>query len=162
MKLITFDGRLGKDAEVLPTKNGDKFVRFSVANNSFSNGQEKTDWFDIVSFDPYIVEKKSQYLKKGTYVIVSGPIDSVVTVSNGKVYMNHHVTAVQIETPRFGKDAPAQKQEEEESDEPQVSVYTGGTPSTVTAQQEPTTHVETPTAAPAYSTSVSADDDLPF
>jgi len=159
MKIITFDGRLGKDAEVLKTKDGKPFVRFSVANNSFSNGQEKTDWFDIMSFDSYFAEKRAQYLKKGTYVIISGPIESVVSVSNGKVYMNHHVTATSIDMPRFGKDSDGPRQNETVEEEPQVSVYTGGTKSDFSKQEE----VPAYSGVPSYEEDEREnDDDLPF
>lgn len=149
MKIITFDGRLGKDAEVLKTKDGKPYVRFSVANNSFSNGQEKTEWFDILSYDPYIAEKRAQYLRKGTYVIITGPIESVPNVYNGKMYINYHVRATIIETPRLGRGGDDSRPAEE--NEPQVSVYTGGTRSDLSVA---------PAAVPSpdYSTS----DDLPF
>ena len=56
MKTITFDGRIGASgAEVRTTKGGKPYVRFSVANNSFANGAEKTEWYEVTSYDEYII-----------------------------------------------------------------------------------------------------------
>lgn len=156
MRTIIVDGRLGKDAEILQTKDGRPFVKFSIANNDFVDGQEVTDWFDILSYDTHFAEKRAQYLKKGMYVIVEGKIRSKVNTSpNGNMYLNHHVMATNIDMPRLGRGGTSEEQQS--SEEPEVSVYTGGTRSSVTAKQSE------PQIAPAY---VAADngnsDDLPF
>ena len=103
MKNFSFDGRLGKDAEVLSTKGGKPYVRFSVANNSFSGGVEKTEWIDVTSYDQYVVENRAKYLTKGTYVIVNGDVRFDVSIKEGKVWKNVYVTAYSIDTPNFGK-----------------------------------------------------------
>ena len=165
MRNITFDGRLGKDAELLKAKNGSPYIRFNVANNSFVGGQEKTDWFDVVSYDGYIAEKRLQYLKKGTYVIITGAITSEINVFNGNIYLNHKVTATTIDTPRFGKPQSNGENEPDKSSEPQVSVYTATTEGTRT-EQRPLTNVAVPTApeyVPQYTPdNFDNDDDLPF
>ena len=96
MKIITFDGRLGKDATVKVGKSGKKFLSFTVANNSFYEGQQRVDWFDVACFDPYLVGRFTdengnvRLLKKGTYVIITGTVNSAVnTGSNGNMYINH-------------------------------------------------------------------------
>lgn len=167
MRNITFDGRLGKDAELLKTKNGTPYVRFNVANNTFSGGEEKTDWFDVVSYDEYVAEKRLQYLRKGTYVIVTGAITSEINVSNGNVYLNHKVTASTIDTPRFGKTQTNEDGENSSArrdNEPQVSVYTA---STRTAASAPINQPVPPPAPEEYvpqytSDDYNNDDDLPF
>ena len=173
MRTITFDGRLGKDAEVLTARNGRQYVRFNVANNMFNDGNERTDWFDVTCYDQFVVDKKFSFLKKGTYVIVTGQILSKVNVSNGNVYQNHYVTASTIEIPRFGR-----KNDDNYStkDEPAVvSVYTGGTKSDISqtgsAMASPSIP-PVPSPPPErytpsdYSNSVdytnNDDDDLPF
>lgn len=180
MRNITLDGRLGKDAEVLTAKNGRQYVRFNIANNLYTSGNERTDWFDVTCYDPFVVEKKSQYLKKGSYVIITGQIISEVRVVNGNIYMNHYVTAATIDTPRFGKrdDDSEHSQSRSRTNEPSVSVYTGGTRSDRSMQEsrvEEPRMTAMPTPAPAtapsytpseYSTDVDysngGDDDLPF
>lgn len=164
MKSIIFDGRLGRDAEVHESKNGVPYVKFNVANNSFYGGEERTDWFDVVSYDPYIIEKRVQFLKKGSYVIITGGIVTEFNISkDGKAYINHKVTATNIDTPRFGK--PNTEDSRPKEEEPKLSVYTGGTP---TIQPSPMPNVEMPVAAstsnyvPQYTTDGENDDDLPF
>ena len=56
MRQITFDGRLGKDAVVGTAKNGTQYLKFSVANNTFANGEEKTEWFDVTTFNDFIIK----------------------------------------------------------------------------------------------------------
>lgn len=175
MKTITFDGRIGASgAEVRMTKGGKPYVKFSVANNSFANGAEKTEWYDITSYDPYIIENRVKFLTKGTYVIISGTPNVEVNVDrNGKVWLNQYVTASTIDTPTFKKrdEDGAQSTVNENAD---VSTYTGGTQSqyssTSIPKPEPAPAVATVGSVPAPSVSESAadamsveiDDDLPF
>lgn len=166
MRQITLDGRIGKDgAKVMKSNNGKDYIRFSIANDAFVDGTNKTEWFDITCFDPYIVNKKSEYLKQGRYVIVQGTLKSEMAIKNGKAYLNHYVTANNIELPSFGG-------KREESTEVQVSTFTGGTRS-AEVMKAPTQEAKPapqPQAAPAPQPVVSQaapagwnnDDDLPF
>lgn len=181
MKLISLDGRIGKDAVVGKTQTGRQYVRFSLANTTFVNKAEKTDWYEITSFDPYVVENKVEYLKKGRYVIVHGDIRTEVNASNGHVYLNYYVTANNIDTPSFGS-----KRDNDETgnstvsatQRPVVSTLTGATAEQklITTMKENIQTTATPTPQPAYAASVTssygaqpapaeyndADDDLPF
>lgn len=180
MKTITFDGRIGASgAEVRMTKGGKPYVKFSVANNSFANGAEKTEWYDITSYDPYIIENRVKFLTKGTYVIISGTPNVEVNVDrNGKVWLNQYVTASTIDTPTFKKkdedstSATANNATVNNS----LSTYTGSTLSSTTIPKpeipkpEPAPAVATVGSAPVSSVNESAadamsveiDDDLPF
>lgn len=175
MKTITFDGRIGASgAEVRMTKGGKPYVKFSVANNSFANGAEKTEWYDITSYDPYIIENRVKFLTKGTYVIISGTPNVEVNVDrNGKVWLNQYVTASTIDTPTFkkkdedGASATANNGAVNNS----LSTYTGSTLSSTTIPKPETAPaVATVGSAPVSSVSESAadamsveiDDDLPF
>ena len=108
MRQLTFDGRLGKDAELLSTQSGQQYLRFSVANNTYSKGangerEEKTDWMDVICFDPFLVKSKQQVLKKGYYVIVTGSLEvSLSTLQDGRQFINQRVNAINIEVPNFG------------------------------------------------------------
>lgn len=138
MKTITFDGRIGASgAEVRTTKGGKPYVRFSVANNSFANGAEKTEWFDITSYDEYVINNRVKYLTKGTYVIITGTPNVEVNVRDGKVWLNQYVTATTIDTPSFKKKeddgASATANTTGSATNEGVSVFTGGTASTVLA-----------------------------
>jgi len=173
MKQITLDGRIGKDgAKTYQTAKGKTYIRFSLANDSFVNGANKTEWFDITCFDPYIVENRSKYMTQGRYAIVQGVLNSEVSVKDGKVYLNHYVNANNIELPSFGN-------KKEESNGVQVSTFTGGTKSAETAKASSTPVQEavkpqTPAAQPAPTPQPQAaafqaapsgwaeGDDLPF
>lgn len=161
---MTFDGRIGASgAEVRTTKGGKPYVRFSVANNSFANGAEKTEWFDVTSYDEYIINNRVKYLTKGTYVIITGNPNIEVNVRDGKIWLNQYITASTIDTPSFKKkedDTTASGSSEA------PSTFTGGTES---HQFVPKTE-----PAPAYASSVASessamaygqavdDDDMPF
>ena len=157
MRQITLDGRIGKDgAKLMKTNNGKSYIRFSLANDSFINGTNKTEWFDISCFDPFIIDKKSEYMKQGRYAIVQGVINSEVTSKNGKIYLNHYVTANNIELPSVGN-------RKEEGSEVQVSTYTGGTKPEQTVQTT-TQREEQPSFSAANQSPAGwdNDDDLPF
>ena len=167
MRQITLDGRIGTGgAKTLQTAKGKSYIRFSLANDSFVNGTTKTEWFDITCFDPFLVENKAKFMTQGRYVIVQGVPDSNVTNKDGKIYLNHYVTAYSIELPSFGN-------KREDGNEAQVSTFTGGTKSAeVKPQPAPVQETyQAPAPQPAQSqASVShaapagwADgDDLPF
>ena len=169
MRVISFDGRIGKTAEVLTAKNGRKYLRMSVANNMFTSNEERTDWFEVTCYDEFIVDKRAKYLTKGTYVIVTGSIITEVKPKNGKIWVNHYVTATSIDTPRFGKNQDEGAQSyQDESSEPEVSVYTANTATQRTYQEAP---VAEPTmSVPSYQPSAPSyedmnydnNDDLPF
>lgn len=104
MKKIIFDGRIGANgAEVRTTNGGKPYVRFSVANNSFVNSQEVTEWFDVTSYDPHVIENRIKSLTKGTYVIISGQLNTKTNVKDNKVWVNQYVTAESIDIPYLGK-----------------------------------------------------------
>lgn len=163
MKQIAIDGRIGKDgAKVLKTKNGKNYIRFSLANDSFVNGANKTEWFDITSFDDFVVEKQAKMLTQGRYVIVNGILNSEVSANGGKIYLNQYVRANNIEIPSIGK--------KDDSTDTQVSTYTGGTKSEQTVSEAkheepkpaPQPQPQVSTASASSSNWSDTDDDLPF
>lgn len=171
MKSITIDGRLGKDAEILETKNGIPYVKFSVANDSYSMGQVKTEWFDVTSFDKNVIENRIKALTKGRYVIVTGtPLSKVNITQDRKVYLNQYVTAITTDIPSLGR---RNDDGTSEAERPKASTYTGGTPTTFSQplppppvqQQQPQPQPQVQAApSPQYATTAYdiANDDLPF
>lgn len=140
MKTIIFDGRVGqKGTEVKTSKNGKQYARFSVANNAYINGEEKTEWFDVTVYDPTFIEKRAQYLGKGSYVIVTGSISTEVRPDQtGKVWVNHYVVATNIDTPRLGGKPENKDGATTTTTTPVVSTFTGGTKSDMIAETIPT------------------------
>ena len=175
MKTIILDGRVGtKGTEVKSTKAGKPYAHFSMANNTFSNGEEKTEWYDVISYDPAFIEKRAQYLGKGSYVIVTGSIRTEVKVSqDNKMWVNHYVTATNIDTPRLGvKPENDEQQVSTQTSTPVVSTFTGGTASDISTSQpakeayiaqvaaQPQPHVSV--VGVGAGTNATSEDDLPF
>ena len=158
MKIIIFDGRIGaKGAEVSATRGGKPFVRFSVANNSYVNGQDKTEWFDVTSYDPFIIDNKVNSLTKGTPVQIVGTLNTEVKVKDGKVWVNQYVTADRIEFNFAGK-----RDEDNQgtaTGEATVSTVTGGTQSEAMVNNQPANDTPATEEMPMVS---SGEDDLPF
>lgn len=160
MKEITIDGRIGRSAEVFEGKTGVKYARFSLANSEYRNKEVTTTWFDITTTNEFIVEKLAPYLTKGKYVIISGDLETrdLVTVKNGKVYVNLRVKATSIHFPPVNN-----QNKEEKGDEKKIEEFTPTAGLTPENDQ-----VAAPVAEPAYaasSVSIESGDmpeDLPF
>lgn len=105
MRQIVIDGRLAKDAVISVSQNGRQHIKFSIANTIFKGNEEKTEWFDITSFDDFVINKKSKALTKGSYVIVTGNWETEANVSakDGKLYINQRVVATDVNIPNVGK-----------------------------------------------------------
>ncbi len=166
MRQITLDGRIGTGgAKVLQTAKGKSYIRFSIANDTYVNGTNKTEWYDVTCFDPFLVENKAKYMTQGRYVIVQGVPDSQVVNKEGTIYLNNYITANNIELPSFGG-------KKDDNSTAQVSTYTGGTKSDLATVKEevsiPTQPVipePQPQVSVAQSSPVgwsNGDDDLPF
>lgn len=156
MKTIVFDGRLGKDAVLNTSKNGNQYLKFSVANTTFSNGQEKTEWFDVTTFNENLIKAKSQVLKKGSYVIITGTWDSNTSVKDSKVWLNHYVTATDINIPNLGNKATAPTVTQPTVDMPTVSMPEVTIPTVETRLNA------ADVVAANHAIVEDSDDDLPF
>jgi len=67
--------RLGRDPELRYTPAGTAVVNLSGANNFKYKDKERTDWIPFV-FWGKLAEIVSQYLKKGSRIIVGGRLQS--------------------------------------------------------------------------------------
>jgi single-stranded DNA-binding protein len=165
MKKIILDGRIGANGtEIKVTKTGNNYARFSLANNTFVNGEEKTEWYDVICYDQSFIEKRAQYCGRGTYVIVTGDIRSEVRVDNaGKVWINHHITAITVDTPRVNsKNEQNGNQVSTIPVNPNISTYTGGTKSDYVSQvPQPLTAVISETAVQSANQELKVDDMIP-
>ena len=93
MKTITIAGRLGKNATLRRTQNGDPVLGFSVAVNDGYGDKAKTMWFECSWFGKR-AEKIEQYLTKGTSVCVSGDLGT--REYNGKTYLQVRVSELDL------------------------------------------------------------------
>lgn len=167
MKTIILDGRVGSNGtEIKTTKTGKPYARFSMANNTFSNGEEKTEWYDVMCYDPTFIEKRAQFCGKGTYLIVTGSIRTEVRIDDkNKVWINHYITATNIDTPRFSsKNETSETNDTTVSrNEPLLSTYTGSTTTNVESKVKAVQIPETKVTVQGSTFSVNPnDDDLPF
>ena len=130
MRQVILDGRLGKDA-VVSSSNGKQYVKFSLANTLFKNGKEETEWFDVTSFDDFVVNKKIKALTKGSYVIVTGNWETETNVSQktNQLYINHRVIATDINIPNIGKKIDDGKVQTPSVSMPEINVPTINIPS---------------------------------
>lgn len=75
MKMICIAGRLGKDAVLRRTQQGDPVLGFSVAVDDGYGENKRTLWFECSVWGKR-AEALAQYLKKGTAVAVSGDLST--------------------------------------------------------------------------------------
>lgn len=73
MNQVTLTGTLTKDSELRYSTSGTPVCNFSIAVNEYVKGEQKVQYFNIVSFS---AEKLSAYLVKGTKVLISGKLNN--------------------------------------------------------------------------------------
>lgn len=71
MQTITIAGRIGRDAELRSTNNGDQVCGFSVAVDSRQGREKVTNWWRVSLWGKR-AGALNQYLTKGSNVTVSG------------------------------------------------------------------------------------------
>lgn len=89
MQEITITGNIGKDAEVIQTRDGRGVLTFSVAVNE--NKDEVPTWYDVFVNGNY--DKMAPYLVKGTRVLVRGRLKAGMwTSQSGKTGLSLQVS----------------------------------------------------------------------
>ena len=84
MNNATFAGRIGCDAELRHTQNGDQVVSFSLAVDEYAGKNERrTLWVDCSMWGKR-AESLAQYLVKGASVAVSGQVGIRTYESRGE------------------------------------------------------------------------------
>ena len=159
MKILTIDGRLGRNAEVKTTNGGTKYVKFTIANNEYERGETVTNWYDVITYSEFSIEHQLNLLTSGTYVIITGTPKETVNVKDGRVYLNLSINAVKIDIPSFKK--------REEDNEQEVSTYSASTKQSKTVTEEKkeapvAEKEETKITTQIISNENEDDDDLPF
>jgi len=69
-------GRLGKDAELVDSKSGKQYMKFSLATNRKKGGEEVTEWHNITVWNEKLVENLHSYLTKGKQIYLEGLLTS--------------------------------------------------------------------------------------
>ena len=155
MKILEIIGYLVKDAEVKQSPKGNNYISFRVAVHTKNNGDEVTDYIDVVSYNQ--VESLPQYLKKGKMVFVRGNLNVTTNVGrDGKTYINYYITsASEIKFIDSGN-----RKENENNATGQASAPAASAPAPqpqAAPYPEPQVQVRPPEAAPQDNV-----DDLPF
>ena len=83
MNFISIIGNIVAKPE-LKTSGETKYTRFSIAVNSYSKGEKKTEFFDVVAFGKN-AENICKYLDKGYTIPIAGHLhQDVYTSKEGK------------------------------------------------------------------------------
>ena len=158
MKILTIDGRLGRNAELKTTSGGTKYIKFTIANNEYERGETITNWYDVITYSDFTIEHQLNLLTSGTYVIISGIPKETVNVKDGRVYLNLSINALKIDIPSF------KKKEDEGGQE--ISTYTASTKQSKIVTESPKTETvgseEKKLTTQIVTDENGADDDLPF
>lgn len=93
MQNITIAGRLGRDAEVRSTQNGDSVCSFSVAVDYRAGKEKATNWYRVSLWGKR-GEGLAQYLTKGTTVAVSGEFST--SEYEGKTQLNVRASEITL------------------------------------------------------------------
>lgn len=166
MKILIVDGFLGRDCEVKTTAKGNKYLNFSMCNNTFIRGENKATWYNCSTFDVEKYDKMIPYLKKGKPVIVVGTPDEATYVGkDGSVNIDIRLSIDRLEFPTSSKsdeNGNANKATARR-DEPVVSSAASfnTAPAASVATPAPAPVVEAPQPTATYS-EPDAGDDLPF
>lgn len=109
---VNLMGRLGKDAQLIVTKNDSFMLAFNVAT-----GGNKTLWHNVVFFDEEKIEKVETFLKKGVLVDIEGYLNPREYVKGGNTYRTCSVVANRIlilDKPRFEEKQESPKTDHQE------------------------------------------------
>ena len=167
MKILIFDGYLGRDAEVKTSQKGTQFLSFRVGNTTWVKGENKTEWIEVMCFNANTIATTAQYLKKGSHVCITGTPDTTVNPGkDGRLYVNTSVLADRIEF--IGGASKKDKDGNDvSSNEPEIKVNEQSAPATNYAEIEQSVAqtvipASAPTPAPANEPDGDDSDELPF
>lgn len=105
MRQIMITGRLGSDAEIKQTKQGQNYISFRIANNEYGDAENDTHWYRVTSFNNRYVNM-SKYLKKGSAVIIIGDYkDELYQNNEGRCMISRDIVANVI---NFNETSPRQ------------------------------------------------------
>jgi single-strand DNA-binding protein len=75
MNLVIVTGRLGKDLELRYTGGGKAVANFSLAVDSGTGENKKTEWINVVAWESNAIAAQT-YLKKGDKTTVTGRLQT--------------------------------------------------------------------------------------
>jgi single-strand DNA-binding protein len=93
---VTIIGRLVSDPELKYTTSGSALCNISIANNADFKDQKHTNFFNVTIWSK-LAENCSQYLKKGSQVMVTGSLKQETWEKDGKKNSSVKIIAEQIQ-----------------------------------------------------------------
>lgn len=74
-------GNLGRDPEIRSMQSGDRVANLAIATSETwkdkqGNRQERTEWHNVVIFNPNLVDVAERYLRKGGKVYIEGQLQT--------------------------------------------------------------------------------------
>ena len=114
-------GNLGKDPEIRNTQDGREIASFSIATSeswkdkNSGERKEKTEWHNIVVFNPQLVGIVKSYVKKGSKLYIEGALqtrkwtdkDGHDRYSTEVVLQNFNGTLTMLDGKSGGGEAPS-------------------------------------------------------
>jgi single-strand DNA-binding protein len=82
LNLVQLIGNVGRDPEVKTFQDGGKVANFTLATSEkwkdkqSGEPKERTQWHNIAVFNEALVEIAQKYVKKGSYLYVSGQLET--------------------------------------------------------------------------------------
>lgn len=95
MQKITLIGRLTRDARIVETQNGNKFVAFTIAVNARTGTTEKATYYDVRQFN--YNERMAPHFTQGSSLVVIGELDASIEERDGNKYLRLSVLADSID-----------------------------------------------------------------
>lgn len=108
MQNITIAGRLGRDAELRSTQQGDKVCGFTVAVDYRDGRDKKTNWWRVSLWGKR-GEALAQYLTKGASVTVTGEFS--LGEYDGKPQLNIRAYEITLQGGKSSDGASGQRQQ---------------------------------------------------
>lgn len=75
MNTIQLIGRIGHDLELKNDKNGNPYIKLSLALNSYGEGNDEVDWIPLLAFGK-CATNIHRYCKKGNRLAIQGHLQS--------------------------------------------------------------------------------------
>ena len=92
MAIITVTGRIGKDGAQIKKFKEKEVIVFSLAEDAFIKGEQKTIWYDIYLNNARNPEKLSEALKQGRLIMVNGTLRvGTWTTNSGNVLLQQSI-----------------------------------------------------------------------
>ena len=156
MRSVTLIGRIGGDASVEKSKNGNEFIKFSIATQEYN--EKETVWMNVLSFNHDII-RMAQYYKKGTLLCVIGDLKV------NKFLNKDNVTVTSLDVVAYSCSFVNSGGNKDNKDNIQQQAETSSS-SAITPDQMTTTPNRSesvkPSANDLSNVNTDYDDDLPF